>query len=135
MQTANHFACGIRPWDNMVLGVKHFSVAVDGYAAHGVVDTWCNLDCMERPFVNRCAQCGGTAKILIVLLLNKAVVALKRGEKRVVIDTKLLCQFTRGAGAGDQATGDVLICGFVFCANMFVKHNVSVLFRQRDNRR
>ena len=53
----------------------------------------------------------------------------------MVIHPQFLRQFTRRAGAGDEAFGDVLIGSFVFRPHMLVKDNVRIVFRQGDNRR
>lgn len=62
----------------VVVAVQHAGIGIDGHAAHGVVNPWCNLNGVERPFVDWRTQRGGTSKVVIVLFLHKDVVAFQR---------------------------------------------------------
>lgn len=78
---ADHFTGRKRPWQHVVVAVQHAGFGVDGYAAHGVMHARRNLNGIERPFVDGRTQRGGTAKIIVMLFFNKAVVALKGRQK------------------------------------------------------
>lgn len=133
VDTANHFTRCIRARNDLMRGIQHFRFSVDGHAAHGVVYTWRNLNGVERAFVNRSTQRGGTTEIFIVLFFHKAIVTFKRGKERMIVNAQFVRQFARRAGAGHQAFRNVLVSRFVFRSDMLIKHDVSVMFRQRDD--
>ena len=89
---------------------------------------------MVRAFIDRRAQRGGTAKVIVMLFFNEAVVALQRIEKSMVIHPQFFRQLARRAGAGDETFGDVLVGGFVFRPHVLVKDDIREVLRQRDNR-
>ena len=98
-----------------------------------MVHARCNLNGVERPFIDRRAQRGGTTKIVIMLFFNEAVVTFQRREESVVIHTQRFSQGFWRAGAGHETFCDVLIRGFVFGTYVLVKDDVCVFLRQRDD--
>ena len=82
---ADHFTRSKCPWQHVVVAVQHAGFSVDGHTAHGVVHARRNLNGVERPFIDWRTQRGGTAKIIVVLFLDKAVVAFQRCQEGVMI--------------------------------------------------
>ncbi len=92
VDTTDHFTGGKRPWQHVVVIIQHAGFGVDGHATHSVMNARRNLNGVERPFVDRRTQRGGTAKVIIVLFFHKTVIAFQRRQELVVIHPQCFSQ-------------------------------------------
>lgn len=75
VDAANHFTCGKSARNRLLTGVQYRGFRIDGHATHRVVNPRGDANRMVRAFINRRAQRGSAAKIIVMLFFNKAIIA------------------------------------------------------------
>ncbi len=79
-------------------------------------------------------QCGLTTKIFVMLFFHKDVVTFQRGQEGMHVHTQFVRQLTRAISTHHKTFADILISRLVVQANLFIEHDVGVVFWQTDDR-